>query len=98
MGSECASVLPCLSYVLRRCAVLSRQVDVIDVPSNRFAVLCGIHSAASAMSSLCVLLYVILFFTQLQAAQFEVPKFFELTCLETFRQSQMQRPEVRSGC
>ena len=39
VGSECASVLLCFSDVLRRCAVLSRQVDVIEVPSDRFAVL-----------------------------------------------------------
>ena len=39
VGSECASVLLTFSYVLRRCAVLSRQVDVIEVPSDRFAVL-----------------------------------------------------------
>ena len=39
VGSECASVLLSFSYVLRRCAVLSRQVDVIEVPSDRFAFL-----------------------------------------------------------
>ena len=39
VGSVCASVLLTFSYVLRRCAVLSRQVDVIEVPSDRFAVL-----------------------------------------------------------
>ena len=55
VGSECASVLLSFSYVLRRCAVLSRQVDVIEVPSDCFAVLCSIHSSASTMSALCVL-------------------------------------------
>ena len=39
VGSVRASVLLTFSYVLRRCAVLSRQVDVIEVPSNRFALL-----------------------------------------------------------
>ena len=32
VGSVRASVLLTVSYVLRRCAVLSRQADVIEVP------------------------------------------------------------------
>ena len=55
VGSVRASVLLTFSYVLRRCAVLSRQADVIEVPSDRFAVILGFHSSASTMSVLCVL-------------------------------------------